>query len=175
MAPLRAVSSLGGRQISPRDFQDRGGSAGHTLNYLIQRAFCRSAETVAHVPPHVLACTGQLNRAGYGRCEMPKTDLTAQAARLAKRFEAIPSAILAEVRPALMQSAEDLAQSARVLAPEDEGGLKASIVVTGLGQMTPAYAEGGGKRTASENQARVTVGTPEQRHGRPVEFGTEAH
>ncbi|MCA1286261.1 HK97 gp10 family phage protein [Salipiger bermudensis] len=106
---------------------------------------------------------------------MPKTDLTAQAARLAKRLEAIPSAILAEVRPALVQSAEDLAQTARALAPDDEGDLRASIVVTGPGQMTPAYAEGGGKRTAGENQALVTVGNPEQRHGHLVEFGTEPH
>lgn len=106
---------------------------------------------------------------------MSKSDLSAQSARLAKRFEAIPSAILNEVRPAIIQSAEDLASLARALAPEDQGHLKASIVVTTPGETTPAYAEGGGKRTAGPNQALVTVGNPQQRHGHLVEFGTDPH
>lgn len=106
---------------------------------------------------------------------MAEFDLNAQAARLAKRLEAIPAAILAAVRPALVQSAEDLAQVARSLAPEDEGDLKASIVVTPPGAETPAYAEGGGRRIAADNQALVTAGNPEQRHGHLVEFGTKPH
>lgn len=64
---------------------------------------------------------------------MPKTDLSALAARLAKRLVAMRSAVVAEVRPALMQFADELAKTARALAPEDEGDLKASIVVTGPG------------------------------------------
>ena len=38
--------------------------------------------------------------------------------------------------------------------------------------LTPAYAEGGGRRIAGPNQALVTVGNPEMRHGHLQEFGT---
>ncbi|SIS57127.1 HK97 gp10 family phage protein [Phaeovulum vinaykumarii] len=106
---------------------------------------------------------------------MAGRDLNAQAARLAKRLESIPDAVLEAVRPAVVQSAEDLANTARSLAPEAEGDLKASIVVTPPGAQSPAYAEGGGRRIAGENQALVTVGNPEQRHGHLVEFGTKPH
>uniref|UniRef100_UPI00191C6A78 HK97 gp10 family phage protein n=1 Tax=Mangrovicoccus ximenensis TaxID=1911570 RepID=UPI00191C6A78 len=104
-----------------------------------------------------------------------KFDLAAQSAKLAKRLEAIPAEIIAELRPAIVKGAEDLRDVAAALAPEDEGDLKESIVITEPGEMTPAYAEGGGKRLAAENQALVTVGNPEQRHGHLVEFGTEPH
>lgn len=115
-------------------------------------------------------------RIGLGWSDMARDlDLNAQAARLAKRLEAIPGAILEAVRPAVVQSAEELATLARTLAPEDEGDLKASIVVTPPGAETPAYAEGGGRRRAGANQALVTVGNPEQRHGHLVEFGTAPH
>ena len=106
---------------------------------------------------------------------MAGLDLNAQAARLAKRLAAIPNAVLQDLRPAVVASAEDLAHVARSLAPEGEGDLKASIAVTPPGAETPAYAEGGGRRRAGENQALVTVGNPEQRHGHFVEFGTDPH
>lgn len=103
------------------------------------------------------------------------SDLIQQSAKLAKRLEAIPGEILAHVRPALVQAADDLAGLARTLAPEDEGDLKASITVTPPGGTTPAYAEGGGKRAAADNQALVTAGNPQVRHGHLVEFGTDPH
>lgn len=106
---------------------------------------------------------------------MAGNDLTAQSARLAKRLAAIPASIVAELRPALVKAADDLADTMKALAPEDEGDLKASIVVTPPGGTTPAYAAGGGKRTASENQALVTVGNPQMRHGHLQEFGTVNH
>ena len=106
---------------------------------------------------------------------MAELDLNAQAAKLAKRLEAIPAAIVAAIQPAVIQSAEELAALAKALAPEDEGDLIASIVVTKPGEETPPYAEGGGKRRAGANQALVTVGNPEQRHGHLVEFGTAPH
>ncbi|ETD84046.1 HK97 gp10 family phage protein [Rhodobacter capsulatus] len=106
---------------------------------------------------------------------MAELDLNAQAARLARRLEAIPATVLEALRPAVVQAAEDLAATARSLAPEAEGDLKASIVVTSPGAETPAYAEGGGRRIAGANQALVTVGNPEQRHGHLVEFGTKPH
>jgi len=103
------------------------------------------------------------------------TDLMKQSAKLAKRLAAIPGEIVAQVRPALVQGAGDLADMARALAPEDEGDLKASVAVTPPGAVTPAYAEGGGRRVAAENQALVTVGNPQARHGHLVEFGTDPH
>ena len=106
---------------------------------------------------------------------MAELDLNAQAARLARRLEAIPATVLEALRPAVVQAAEDLAATARSLAPEAEGDLKASIVVTPPGAETPAYAEGGGRRIAGGNQALITVGNPEQRHGHLFEFGTKPH
>lgn len=106
---------------------------------------------------------------------MAGDDLTAQSARLAKRLAVIPASVVAELRPALVKAADDLADTMKALAPEDEGDLKASIAVTPPGGTTPAYAEGGGKRTAAENQALVTVGNPKMRHGHLQEFGTVNH
>ncbi|GGH56927.1 hypothetical protein GVY41_13920 [Frigidibacter albus] len=57
-------------------------------------------------------------------------DLMRQSAKLARRLAAIPAEIVAQVRPALVQGAEDLATMARALVPDDEGDLSASIVVT---------------------------------------------
>ncbi|ATG49648.1 hypothetical protein CEW89_01620 [Celeribacter ethanolicus] len=102
-------------------------------------------------------------------------DLKAQSKRLAARLEAIPSEIVAEIKPALIASANDLANVAKALAPEDKGDLIASIEVTAPGGMTPAYAQGGGKSQAQVNQAFVTVGNPDQCHGHLVEFGTDPH
>lgn len=50
-------------------------------------------------------------------------DLMRQSTTLARRLAAIPAEIVAQVRPALAQGAEDLAQMARALVPEDEGDL----------------------------------------------------
>ena len=92
--------------------------------------------------------------------------------RLAARLDAIPGEVVAQLRPALVKSAEEVADRMRALVPVDEGDLKASITVTGPGETTPAYAEGGGKRTAHANQALVTAGAPKVRHGHFLEFGT---
>ncbi|MBH1973980.1 MAG: HK97 gp10 family phage protein [Rhodobacteraceae bacterium] len=109
---------------------------------------------------------------------MAAKTLTELSEALAKRLNAIPREIVRQVRPALVASANDLASVARALVHMDKGDLKESIAVTAPGETTPAYAEGGGKRTAGENQALVTVGNPEVRHGHFQEFGTvkqEAH
>ncbi len=98
--------------------------------------------------------------------------LTEQSRRLGERLKVIPEEVLRHVRPALIAGAEDVAQVMRVLAPEDEGDLKGSIAVTAAGDTTPAYAEGGGKRTAGPNEALVTVGNERVRHGHLQEFGT---
>lgn len=92
--------------------------------------------------------------------------------RLGARLTAIPNDILEALRPALVKSAEEAAANMRALVPVDEGDLQASITVTGPGETTPAYAAGGGKVTAHENQALVTIGNPDVRTGHMVEFGT---
>ena len=80
-----------------------------------------------------------------------------------------------EVHPALIKGAEDVAATMRALVPRDDGDLDASITVTAPGATTPAYAEGGGKRVAAENQALVTAGNEKVRHGHLQEFGTVNH
>lgn len=102
-------------------------------------------------------------------------DLMRQSAKLSKRLAAISVEIVQHVRPALIQGADDLADVARALVAFEEGDLKTSITVTPPGGTTPDYAEGGGRRVAGENQALVTAGNPEVRHGHLVEFGTDPH
>lgn len=51
---------------------------------------------------------------------MAGNDLNAQSARLAKRLAAIPAAVVAELRPALVKAADDLADTMKALAPEAE-------------------------------------------------------
>jgi len=100
--------------------------------------------------------------------------LSKQSKALEARLKAIPKAIVEGVVPALIKGAEETAAIMRALVPVDDGDLKASITVTAPGQTTPAYAEGGGKRTAGSNQALVTAGNKDVRHGHLQEFGTVA-
>lgn len=100
--------------------------------------------------------------------------LSKQSKALEKRLKAIPEAVVTGVQPALVKGAEEIAATMRALVPVDEGDLKSSITVTAPGQTTPAYAEGGGKRTAGRNQALVTAGNEDVRHGHLQEFGTVA-
>lgn len=97
-----------------------------------------------------------------------------QSLALERRLKAIPSEILEELRPVLVQSGEEIAAGMRSLAEgsRDTGALIDSITVTGPGETTPAYASNGGKRTANENQVLITVGNPDVRYGHMVEFGT---
>lgn len=106
---------------------------------------------------------------------MPQNkSLSQQSAALQKRLSAIPQEILEALRPALMQSGNEVAGAAKTFAEasRDTGALMDSIEVTGPGETTPAYAEGGGKRTAGPNQVLVTVRNEDQRHGHFIEFGT---
>lgn len=88
------------------------------------------------------------------------------------RLKAIPDEVLEHLKPALLKSANEIADNMRALVPVDEGDLQASIEVTGPGETTPAYAVGGGSATAEPNQALVTVGNPDVRTGHMIEFGT---
>lgn len=104
----------------------------------------------------------------------PNKSLSQQSAALQKRLSAIPQEILEALRPALMLSGNEVATAAKTFAEasRDTGALIDSIAVTGPGETTPAYAEGGGKRTAGPNQVLVTVGGETMRHGHFIEFGT---
>lgn len=95
-------------------------------------------------------------------------------ARLQLRLAAIPAEVKAAVRPALLQSAQDIAATVRSLAPEDTGALKDSVEVTPPGGTTPAYSQPGGSTTLSENAAAVTVGNHAVRYAHLVEYGTKA-
>jgi HK97 gp10 family phage protein len=96
------------------------------------------------------------------------------SAELEKRLLAIPREVLAELRPALLKGAHDIADAMEALAPEDQGDLVNTITVTGPGGTTPAYASGGGSVTLADNQAAVTVGSPDVRYGHIQEFGSVA-
>lgn len=93
--------------------------------------------------------------------------------KIARRLAAIPQEVLDGLRPALVRSGNEVADKARRLdeTSRDSGDLIESITVTEPGQQTPAYAQGGGKRTAGPNQVLVTVGDENTRHGHLVEFG----
>ena len=72
----------------------------------------------------------------------------------------------------LVKGAQDTADTARQLAPEDEGDLRGSIAVTEPGQTTPPHSQPGGSRTAGENEVLVTAGNSDVRYPRHVEHGT---
>lgn len=93
---------------------------------------------------------------------------------LAKRLAAISDEMLAALRPALTKSVAEIAADARTLveASRRSGALAESIAETGPGETTPAFASDGGKRTAGPNEAFVTAGDTDARHGHLVEFGT---
>jgi HK97 gp10 family phage protein len=97
------------------------------------------------------------------------------SAALEARLLAIPNEVLAELRPALLKGAHDIADAMELLVPEDDGDLLGSIAVTGPNDTSPPYAAGGGSVTMKPNQAAVTVGNTDVRHGHLQEFGTVNH
>ena len=80
-----------------------------------------------------------------------------QLARLRKRFDAVPKAVRAAVRPVLDKSAEELVTRMQALAPVDDGDLRDSI-----------RAEDGDH----ELSVRVQAGDDGAFYARWVEFGT---
>ncbi|PVA06113.1 HK97-gp10 family putative phage morphogenesis protein [Thalassorhabdomicrobium marinisediminis] len=95
--------------------------------------------------------------------------------RLEARLNAIPQEVLDDLRPALLKGAHDIADAMETLVPEADGDLLGSITVTGPNGTTPPYAAGGGNVTMKRNQAAVTVGNTDVRHGHLQEFGTVHH
>jgi len=97
---------------------------------------------------------------------------SAQLDRLLAKMKAAERAPREAIRPALMQSGNELADLMRQLAPEDTGALKASIAVTGPGQSTPPYSQPGGSRVAGETEVLITAGDADTRYPHLVEHGT---
>jgi HK97 gp10 family phage protein len=98
--------------------------------------------------------------------------MSKQTEALRKRLAAIPAAVKEAVTPAIVQSAEELADRMKSLAPVKTGALRDSIVVTPPGGQTPAYGTGG-SRTARENEAIVTAGNSDVRYAAHIEYGTK--
>lgn len=96
-----------------------------------------------------------------------------------RRMRAIPKAARAAVAPALVKSAEEIADVMRGLAPDDPAtgapDLKSSIAVTGPGQSTPPYSQPGGSKIVEENAAAITVGNADVRYPHLQEYGTTHH
>lgn len=93
-------------------------------------------------------------------------------------FERARKAAREAVMPALIKSANEIADGQRAMVPVDSGELKESITVTPPGQSTPPYSQPGGSRVASEAEVIVTAGNEAVRYPHLVEFGTahsEAH
>lgn len=98
--------------------------------------------------------------------------MPAQLDRLLKRLDSIPKEVKEAVQPALEKSGQELIDRMKLLAPEDTGALKDSIMMTAPGQSTPAYSQPGGSRVAKENEVLVTVGNSDVRYPHLVEYGT---
>lgn len=95
--------------------------------------------------------------------------------RLKKRLAAIPANIKAEIQPALMKSADEMAGAMKHLAEQsrDTGELIDSIAITPAGQSTPAYSQPGGAQVVPENAVAITVGNTDVRYPHLVEYGTK--
>lgn len=96
--------------------------------------------------------------------------------RLRKRLAAIPRAVRKAIEPALIATADEIADAMRHLAPRKTGALIDSIAVTGPGEQTPAFSQPGGQQTVPENAVAITAGNNAVRYAHLVEFGTrKAH
>jgi len=85
--------------------------------------------------------------------------MSAQTDKLKARLAAIPMAIREAVSPALMTSANELAERIRVLVPTEHGALKDSIKV----------------EPVSETKVTVSEGGPEAPYALHVEYGHMSH
>ena len=90
--------------------------------------------------------------------------------KLRAKLKAMPEAVKAEVEGVLIASAEEVAATARALAPVDDGDLKDSIKVTGPGGRTPLHSSGGAQ-SVGDLKAVVTAGNSSTRYAAVVEFG----
>ncbi|MBA1157762.1 HK97-gp10 family putative phage morphogenesis protein [Microvirga mediterraneensis] len=101
-------------------------------------------------------------------------------AKLRAKLRALPAEAKAEIRQALTQSAEEVADMARRLAPYESGDLKASIKVV-HGSYTPENSNVRGVSATADGDAdpdltvSVVAGNAKAFYAAWVEFGTAAH
>ena len=95
--------------------------------------------------------------------------------RFQHRMQAMPKAVRDAVGPAALRGAQDIADMVEHFAPEDEGDLKTSVMVTGPGQSTPPYSHPGGSHIVPEGAAAVSVGSTDVRYPHLQEYGTKHH
>lgn len=93
--------------------------------------------------------------------------------RIKQRLAMIPKNVRAAMVPELVKSGNDLAVTARILAPRDTGALQESITVTPGGSNTPPYSTPGGRVTVPELAVAVTAGNKDVRYAHLVEYGTQ--
>jgi HK97 gp10 family phage protein len=101
--------------------------------------------------------------------------------RLKKRFERLPAAVFDEVGKAIEQSADEIVQMQKRLAPKKTGAL-ADSVQANLDADPPKYAtfrpSGRGGRSKPRETgvvATITAGNTKVRYAHLVEFGTAPH
>lgn len=92
--------------------------------------------------------------------------------RIKQRLAMIPKNVRAAMVPELIKSGNDLAVTARILAPRDTGALQESITVTPGGASTPPYSTPGGRVSVPELAVAVTAGNKEVRYAHLVEYGS---
>ncbi|MDR6101019.1 HK97 gp10 family phage protein [Agrobacterium larrymoorei] len=92
--------------------------------------------------------------------------------RVQQRLAMIPKNVRAALQPELIKNGNDLAVTARILAPRDSGALQESITVTPGGTATPPYSAPGGRVIVPELAVAVTAGNKDVRYAHLVEHGT---
>lgn len=92
-------------------------------------------------------------------------------AKFQRRMRAVPEAARRAVVPALVKSANEVADVMRATVPVDDGDLQASIKVTAPGLSTPPYSQPGGSMVVPELTAAITAGNADVRYAHLVEYG----
>lgn len=92
-------------------------------------------------------------------------------AKFQRRMRAVPEAARRAVVPALVKSADEVADVMRATVPVDDGDLLDSIKVTGPGLSTPPYSQPGGSMVVPELTAAITAGNADVRYAHLVEYG----
>lgn len=94
--------------------------------------------------------------------------------QLLKKLSALHPALFEAVAESNRQAADEMADLAKSFVPVKTGKLRDSIVVTGPGQQTPSYSQGGGDMVP-EGAYAVSAGNSATRYAHLVEFGTKGH
>ncbi|WP_119270859.1 HK97-gp10 family putative phage morphogenesis protein [Taklimakanibacter deserti] len=94
--------------------------------------------------------------------------------RLLHKLGILGPELRASIEAANLESANEMVALAKEFVPVHTGKLRDSIVVTGPGEQTPAYSQGGGD-LVPEGAYAVSAGNSATRYAHLVEFGTKSH